>query len=416
MGSSTIKLSQVIDTIAAKGIPDPRGNASGYGDQMVLDLATQVMADIACERFNWKWNRADAVAFMTNSWQQDYPQVAQPAGPIGWGEDCDIIDINNTTMPKPLWNVKWRRGLSRTSTSFWRPGNICWMENKDLFIGNWPGAGIVFAPLLTTQPQPQNPIMSMTDANGNILIVTGFGTTLVSQILDVVGIEILAATADTPITAILTYFGANVPLSAGLPVTLGGLTTEPSLNGLTLPILASGANTLSFALQAGTPIAETSETGSMGVTTGAPQLPAGAAEGTTVPDGTVVWTCVLPTSQGFRLDCLPTATGTSWLVKPYYQIDPVTFSKQNQTLDPMPNSFSRFFYRGLESELLIASPNPGDLKRGQMAKQEWMMSLVAAMKQGDREPNIYGLIPAVPVVAPRWEDGGFRTVDNPYGW
>lgn len=325
MGSSTITLERVLDTLTAKGIPNPRENASGYGDQMALDLATQVFADIACERFNWKWNRADATPFLTNSWQQDYPQLAQPNGPIGWGEDCDAIDILNTQLPRTLRNLSWRRGLSRTSSlNGWWPNNICWMLNKDLYIGDWPGPNVVYASLTVT-PQSQNAIMSMTDVNGNILIVTTPGTT-----------------------------GAT-----------------------------------------------------------APALPAKSAEGTTVIDGSVTWTCVSATSQGFRIDRLPPAQGPTLLIKPYYQIDPIIFSKYSQTLDPMPDSFSRYFYRGLESELLIASNNAADMKRGQMAKGDWMNALREAMKQGDREANIYRLLPADAVVEPR--DSGWRpyTADDP---
>jgi hypothetical protein len=328
MGTSTITLKQVLDTLVAKGIPNPRENASGYGDRMAIDLATQVMADIACERFNWKWNRADAAPFLTNSWQQDYPQPAQPNGIIGWGEDCDAIDILNTRLPKPLRNLSWRRGLSRTSSlNGWWPGNICWMYNEDLFIGQWPGPNVLYSPL-TVSPQPQNPLMSMTDANGNILIVTTPGTT---------------NSMDTP-----------------------------------------------------------------------PVLPAGSAEGTTVGDGSVVWTCVSPTSQGFRLDRLPPAQGPTLLIKPYYQLDPVIFKGYGDLLSPMPDSFSRFFYRGLESELLIASNNAADLKRGQAAKLEWMNAMREAMKQGDRELNAYSLLPARPVVDSQWQGWRPYTADDPY--
>jgi hypothetical protein len=326
MGTSTIKLKQVLDTLTASGVPNPREGPSGYGDQMALDKATQVMADIACERFNWKWNRADAKPFLTNSWQQDYPQLAQANGIIGWGEDCSATAILNTTYPKPVRSISWRRGLSRVSASNgWWPGNLCWMYNKELFIGFWPGPGAVYAPL-TVSPQPQNPLMSMTDANGNILIVTGFGTT-----------------------------GAT-----------------------------------------------------------APALPAGTAEGKTVTDGSVVWTCVSPTSQGFRIDRLPPATGPALLIEPSYQIDPPIFTSYGQTLAPIPDSFSRFFYRGLESELMLASTDPAMMKRGQMAKADWMNALREAMKQGDRETNVYGLVNARPVVESGW--GGWRpyTADDPY--
>lgn len=326
--NSTIKLKQVYDTIAGKGIPDPRSSPAGYGDNTALDIATQAMADIVTERFNWKWNRANATPFATNSWQQDYPQLAQPAGPMAWGEDCDIVDINNTAMPKPLWNISWRRGLSRVGVSEWRMKNICWMYNADLHIGIWPGANVTFYPLITNGgPQKQNPLMSMTDTNGNILIVTTFGTT-----------------------------------------------------GST-----------------------------------APELPAKSNEGTTVTDGSVVWTCVSPTSQGFRVDVLPSATGPSYLILPYYQLEPVTFAGYQQTLGAMPDSFSRHFYRLLEAESLRASTNPNDKTRGESLKKEVLLTLADAKKQGDKEMNIYGLQPATSPVEDVYDrNSGPYTANQPY--
>lgn len=326
MGNSTISLQSVYDAIVSKGIPDPRLSASGFGDTLALELGNQVIADFICERFNWKFNRATAAPIFTNSWQQDYPQPKQPNGLIGWGEDCDMLDINNTTRPLPLWNLSWRRQLSRTSVSVWRPSQISWMYNKDMAIGVWPGADVTYYPLVTTGPQSQNPWMNMLDANGNILIVTVFGTT-----------------------------GSAAPV-----------------------------------------------------------LPADSAEGTTIVDGTVTWTCVDPNSQGFRLDKLPNATGPTYKVLPYYQVEPPVFTSQGQTLDPIPDSYSRAFYRGLESECLIASPDPGHMKRGQDAKVAWLNALANGMKQGDRELNVYGLIPLTNVVERRWDEIGPYTADQPY--
>lgn len=412
MGNSSIKLKQVINTIVTKGIPDPRGNASGYGDGMVLDLATQVFADIATERFNWKWNRADAVPFLTNSWQQDYPQLAQPNGVIGWGEDCDAVDILNTKLPKPLRNLSWRRGLSRTSSlNGWWPNNICWMYNRDLFIGAWPGSGVTYS-ALTVSPQPQNPIMSMTDVNGNILIVTTPGVTLTDQNFGILAVTVTAAIGEVPALTTFQHNG-KFALSAGLYVTFSGLTTLPEWNGQIITIYSATEFEMSFNQVLTPPSARQSETGVMAIQAGPPQLPPDSPEGLQVGDGSVVWTCVSPTSQGFRIDRLPPATGPTLLIKPYYQIDPPLFTAFTQTLDPMPDSFSRHFYRGLESELLIASPNPGDLKRGQNAKQEWMMALAAVMKQGDRELNLYSLVPAVPVVEQKWNEGRPYTADDP---
>ena len=418
MGSSTIKLSQVVDTLTAKGIPDPRSGASGYGDNMAFDLATQVFADIACERFNWPWNRAKAAAFATNSWQQDYPQPAQAAGLIGWGESCEATDINNTSMPKPLYNPTWRRGLDRNNTSTWRFANLCWMYNKDLYLGAWPGPETVYSPLITTQPQPLNPIMNFMDVNGNILILTGFGTTFDGATLEIASI-VATTTAATgkAYNIAVTFTEPLATTTGGLQVTFEGLTHVTALNGETLTsvFVKDGAENTLYFLQTLGAAYSGSETGTLAVPAAAPQLPAGSAEGVTAQDGTVVWTCVSPTSQGFRLGSLPPATGPCWLIEPSFQVDPPKFTSWSQTLDPMPDSFSRFFYRGMESELLIASPNPADVKRGQAAKEAWMESMVMAMKQGDRSPNVYSLIPATSVVEPRWGDNrGPYTADQPY--
>lgn len=187
MAGSTIALADALDVIASKGVPDPRDLPSGYGDKLAIELGNETMADLiggavdakgGVTRFNWKFNRAVAPLFQLNSWQQDYPQLAMPGGIIGWGEDCDILDINNTVMPKPLnWDgaVTWRKQLTRTNNSRWRPTQICWMYNSELSYGPWPGPGVVFYPL--TGGNAQNPIMSMIDKNGNLLIVKTLGTT-----------------------------------------------------------------------------------------------------------------------------------------------------------------------------------------------------------------------------------------------
>ena len=326
MGNSTIKLADMFDIVAGRGIPDPRQGAAGYGNKVALDAANDAMADLICERFNWKFNSQIAAPFYTNGWQQDYPQLAQAAGPISWGDDCDCIDINNTALPKLLRSVKWRRALPRTSLSRWITENICWMYNKDLTIGVWPGANVTYQPLIGNGPTAVNPWLNMLDVNGNILIVTTFGTT--------------------------------------------------------------------------------------GTT--APSLPAASDEGTTVTDGSVIWTCVSPTSQGFRIDNLPGGTSPVWKIVPSYQLDPPRFLNMQQTLDPIPDSFSRHYRRILEAECLIASANPGDMKRGELSKQTMLEALEKAIKQGDRELNIWSLMPASGVVEERYGNYGKRTAADPY--
>lgn len=180
MGSSTITLEAALDYVEAKGIPSPRAQVAGFGTDLAIMLANDVMNDLIAERFNWKWNRVSAPPFLTNSYQQDYPQIG--LANIGWLEDGDWVDINNTgQLPKPGGNVAVVRQISRAFTQAgrgysWFKPTICWMANSQLNYGVWPGANVVYSPLITTTVV-QNPLMSMIDKNGNRMIVTTFGTT-----------------------------------------------------------------------------------------------------------------------------------------------------------------------------------------------------------------------------------------------
>lgn len=175
---STVTLQSVDDFVAGQGIPTPLSGNTGYGPNLALDLFNDVNGDLISQRFNWKWNRKIAPAFYTNSWQQDYPQLGN--ADVGWLEEFDMIQINSTLLPLPLWgspDTSVYRQLSRTRNSSWRPNGLCWMYNKDLSYGPWPGPSVVLNPLVTTQPVQQNPILSYIDGHGNLLIIKTFGTT-----------------------------------------------------------------------------------------------------------------------------------------------------------------------------------------------------------------------------------------------
>lgn len=328
MGNSTVTAEMILDKLAGMGIPDPRQNPSGYGDTLALRVVNNTLADLIEERYNWKWNSFNGTPIYTNSWQQDYPQLQQTRGLFGWGEQGVIVDINNTTNPQPLWIIGARRQLSRTSVSVWRPSMFSWMYNSELTLGVWPGAGVTFYPLVgVNAPGGQNPLMSMLDGNGNILIVTGFGVT------------------------------GNV----------------------------------------------------------APKAAVNAPEGTIVVDGSVAWTVVSPNSQGFRLDKLPPATGPTYQFTPVLQLEPPVLTSLDSTIDPIPDSFSRFFDDLLEAACLEASPNPADKMRAEKQTAKSHQALLNMKKQGDKEMNVYGLVPLTQVVDRRYEDQcGPYSADQPY--
>lgn len=312
MGNSTVKLQHVIDYAVSQGVPSPLNQPAGYGTKLAIDMANDVMADLISERFNWKWNSAIAPPFYTNSWQQDYPQQGNTS--IAWLEDADRIDINNTSVKKPLRNLTVRRQLSRTNFNAGPIEQICWMYNSELDFGVWPGAGVTFYPLLGQNPSSQNPIMSMVDKNGNLLIVTTFGTT-----------------GDA-----------------------------------------------------------------------APFLTAGTVEGQTVNDGSVVWTCVSPSSKGFRVFSMPAATGPIYKVVPKYQQTPMRFSVANgglsQFLSPIPDDYEHHFRELYRIRCLKASPNPQDRQMAMSERTTYLLTLENAMKQGNKEPDAYAMLPASQVV------------------
>jgi hypothetical protein len=181
LGSSTISLEKAFDYVEAKGVYSPRAQVAGFGTGLAIMLGNDCMSDLIAERFNWKFNRKTAPAFYTNSYQQDYPQVG--LADVDWLEDCDVVDINNTQVPPPLGNATVRKQLSRSGMQVGvGPGGVegqqvCWMYNKDLSYGVWPGANVEFFPLVTAGTVQQNPIMSMIDKNGNLLIVKTIGIT-----------------------------------------------------------------------------------------------------------------------------------------------------------------------------------------------------------------------------------------------
>lgn len=312
-GNSTTTLQNILDRTKAKGVPVPTDQPSGYGISLAISLANDTMSDLVAERFNWKWNRATASPFYTNSWQQDYPQIGLVN--IGWLEDADRVDINNTSFPKPLRGLTVRKQLSRTSDSWTPTKELCWMYNYELSFGAWPGAGKVFSPLVAATVV-QNPTMSMIDANGNLLIVTGFGTT-----------------------------GSTAPL-----------------------------------------------------------LTANSPEGTAVTDGTVTWTVVAKMSQGFRVFPLPGATGPVWQITPYYQVMLQKLTALGSLINPIPDDYSRIFQTGYEIACKRSSPNPNDRAEGEKQYPLWLKALHDAAKQGDREADAYGMLPAT------------SPVDPVYGW
>jgi hypothetical protein len=134
----------------------------------------------------------------------------------------------------------------------------------------------------------------------------------------------------------------------------------------------------------------------------APAAPANSPEGTTVNDGTCVWTVAGPSSQGFRLMPLPPQQGVVYQVNVIGQMKaPPPFTTMQQFINPVPDDYANYFRDGFQAYCYKISPN--NQMRGQFKEMRmgWLASIAEAMKQGDREQTNSGFIPDRSVVAPQ---------------
>lgn len=254
--NSTVTLQECVDH--ARAFPDltPVLKAGGYADQPARDIADRVLAAMLgggfvdgrkVGPFPWKWNRVYPPKFVTNSWQQDYASLG--FNTLAWLQDGILIDINNTAPRQPYAGLEVVRDLFLTSAQAGRPTQVCWLRNKDLQYGVWnggvtsgvgnqnPKAGSVYTNPLGAASAPANPITQLIDANGNLLVLTTYGTEGSAAPLAAVsaapGVTASGAGATT-VWTVADPFGQGFRLSPAPPQT--GLTYQVNLVGQARPV------------------------------------------------------------------------------------------------------------------------------------------------------------------------------------
>lgn len=158
----------------------------------MLSIANTVMSAMLLggpggQPMNWKFNRINVNPFPLISFQQDYfvPGVVT----LGWLESCWANQFSSTAQPKPKMPVEVTRDTIVMTNQPGYPAKICWLPNKLLMTGTWgateistitgqnnPGPGVVYTNPLTATTGPSNPITQITDPNGNLWVVTTYGT------------------------------------------------------------------------------------------------------------------------------------------------------------------------------------------------------------------------------------------------
>lgn len=198
--ASTFTVQNIVDKVSGFPLIQPIFNVAGYTSEPSLTIATDVMNAILATPFPHKWNEVSLPQFYTFSWQQDYALI-NPDGTsvynVEWLERGVAFDINNSAIPKPFVNVECGRslpqrtgGLLNTSTQIGDPGFIvASFPNESLYYGVWgdtdtgnptlgnnPVSGSVYTSPLGDISMPANPIAQIRDANGNLLVLTTYGT------------------------------------------------------------------------------------------------------------------------------------------------------------------------------------------------------------------------------------------------
>lgn len=363
--NSSITLKELVDDASSLGDVSPALATGGLSNAPAISIANDVMQALInggpnAQPYNWKWNRFNAPPFVTISYQGDYfiPGLIN----LGWMESSWASYINQTAVPKQISPVEVKKDLMVTYDQTGTPGKICWLPNSMLNAGTWgavplgptagnpsgelntsglnpaglqnPGPNVVYTDPFGTLQTPINATTGITDPNGNLWVLTTYGTC-----------------------------GATQPSWPSNP-------TYPTTQNPT-------------------------------------------ATATTVSDGTVVWTAINPSGQGFRLNPIPPQTGISWQIQVVAQKKAPRFKNLQQTLEPVPDDFEWAFKKGFFAECYRRNPDPKVRSKYTQELQLWMQALDNAVRQSDREEDDMGFYPGTSVMATDW---GQNPITPAYPW
>lgn len=207
MGNSTIRLQEVVADAGTLGDVAPSLATGGSSQQPALSIANDVMQAIinggpGGQPYNWKWNRYNLPVFYTNSLQQDYfiPGLVN----IGWLESAWAVNINQTSVPKSSFPIEIDKDLLVSYQAGSYTAKAGWLPNSMLNTGTWgaqplgptagfpsgqttvtgpnltgqqnPGPGVIYTNPVGQLVTPYNATTCITDPNGNLWVLTTFGT------------------------------------------------------------------------------------------------------------------------------------------------------------------------------------------------------------------------------------------------
>lgn len=197
---STKTLQQMYDQVVTLGDVKPvLADVAAYQLEPYKTICEDVYSDIVGVAFPHKWNEVKLPQFYTNSLQQDYA-LLNPDGSsvfnVEWLQQGIVVQQTSTILPKPWGYVECGRAQGQSTGSLMQPTN--WsgptfvatrVYNYMAYYGTWgagntgpsfgnnPGALSVYTNPVTSNSLVANPITQITDTNGNLQVVTAYGTT-----------------------------------------------------------------------------------------------------------------------------------------------------------------------------------------------------------------------------------------------
>jgi hypothetical protein len=354
---STITLQNIIDNVETDPLLKAITTFGGRVSSKVYTAATDVMQAICDTISPWKWNEMNLPLFYSNSWQQDYALI-YPNG-------------------KSVTNLSWLTdGIAIQINNSSTPKPWSWIE-----VGRRQGRSTATIlsnsffgfPQFTASFLPNNLLYYATWGDAQTGNPTYGNNPQPHQVI------------------------AN-PLSTGASQPLNPCDQIQDANANYLVVTTFG-------------------------TTGAtaPLAAVNAAPGSTVADGSVVWTVLDPYGQGIRVKPIPSQTGAVWQFNLVAQMKPVRFTSLSQTLFPLPDDYESVFRTGFKANLLQYA---GELKVRALFNQEWTrwtttlqpLSLQNSKQKSDRERDEDRFIPASSIMGAGSPRVGYFGSGWPYGY
>lgn len=270
---------------------------------------------------------------------------------MGWLESCIAYNTSSTQFPKPERVVEVRRDVLQTNAQTNSLAKISWMQNDTLNYGIWG------------QSQ-QNSLLGLLNPGPGVVYTNPIGKSSLPA---------------NPVTQVKDSFN-NLWLVTTYG-TCGG--SDPFVTNL-------------------------NPTGIYPTLSNPTQAPV------TVTDGSVVWSAINPKAAGFRLNPMPSQTGSVWQIAPTAQARVAPFTKLSQYLEPIPDDFYTYLKTGFFTQLFRRSPDPKVRAKFHEEYAIWMKALNDAVNQGSREMDDWGFVPSSSVMDSGW---AFNPVNPamPYG-